>query len=388
MFNPNIPVPAYSDVRILLQQNAYLQYELQSTQAQVHALQQELQERVARDREMDRDRHMFKERYNIEKEHNKILQKQVIAQNEDLRLATAKLNEYAQRDIEGVKRMQKEKQNAAFTKSTVPYEGSAYKDAAPSLRGLKRGPSAATPRPDPGYMPRYTGELPVNASFRGLNIGANGNSRRLTSNHNRPLGVTATIGVSQNSQRSFADSVNDLSGPSLIVYSSEVNSENQQFGREELPEDVPGTFAHDEKMMVKFKSREETLKEITQLFEALAAYIARWAHHYIRPGGPIELNEENEQNSEENGQKSGETKGRQSVMRNCMSPLQGEKAVQYAIRAANSQYTRWFVIAMIWKYLEKMVLHPLVLLGLIPNTMDHVVQVEKELRRTRPAGKS
>lgn len=99
-------------------------------------------------------------------------------------------------------------------------------------------------------------------------------------------------------------------------------------------------------MLVKFKSREERLKEITEQFEALPSYIVKWADHYVRQGGPAELNGEN-------GPEPRETVGRWKLMRACVAPLLGHKAEQLVVRAANCQYTKWFVVAMTWKYLER-----------------------------------
>lgn len=63
----------------------------------------------------------------------------------------------------------------------------------------------------------------MSASFGGLNIGKNKNNRRVTPYSNTP----ATHGITQNSQRSFADSVSNLFEPSPLLYPSQVNLENQ-----------------------------------------------------------------------------------------------------------------------------------------------------------------
>ena len=348
-------------------------------------VQQQLDQQVARVHQLEREICSNREKYNSAKEQNAKLKKQIEALKEDVRRQSARVAQYAQQEADRIKRTQKARQNAAFTNSSIP---SAYKDAPPSMRGgYKEGPLPATPTPAERPRRRYDPESsdqqePINAitlatvaaSFKDLTIGTNNDNRRKISYNNTFTGPSVANGSARNSVRSFANNVQGVFGPSPPLHSRASNVANQKFAPVELPEDVPGTFAHAEKMLVKYKTREERLTEITNLFEALVSRIFRWSDTYINQAGTFDPEKENADKS-------------MDLMRRCVEPLQGSDAEKWASGAITSGNLNFLVVAMIWRFLHGTIIRAGALSGMTGLTVETVMQVEEELRSTRTAGK-
>lgn len=400
----NIPSSTPPEVAVLVQQLANVQYQLQWYQSQngqftqqMYAQQQEIYRLQARIRDVERSNQTYSEKYNNAKGHVANLQRQIDALKADVRRKVDEVEEYAEKERQSIKREQQRKQPSVWGNAPKQSEGSAYKDPPPRIGQIIQDKPSPPSTPTPAQKPRgnadrlapYQAVNPptmtgLSASFGGMNmVGGSNNDRRVAS-YNSLFSAPAVANASiQNSARAFMDNC-DVFGPTpplqLRVSQTHSGLTDQGWKTEELPEDVPGTIAFAEKMLVKFQSRDDRLEDIGKEFDTLVSMILGWAEAYAKTSGSVQLRGEN-------GVKSPDDVRRWKLMMYCMHPVQGHDAEKLMLSLASGQHFVYILTAMIWKYIQKRILTPQVLLGMMPKTMENVVQVDEELRRTRLAGK-